>query len=76
MGLGVVHSQVHQWQLLFTIFAHFVVAPIFILIVWNIDRLVPFVILLKKFTAKCAFYVTRLVIFVVEHYQNAQLTMA
>jgi hypothetical protein len=56
-GLGMVDCRVHQGQLLFTLFAHFVAAPFLILVVLSTACLLWLYHLNQKMsTTKCAFY--------------------
>jgi hypothetical protein len=56
-GLGVIGGQVHQRQLFFAFFAHFVVVPFFILIVKSICWTLSLYYQKKrKSTAKCIFF--------------------
>jgi hypothetical protein len=55
--LGMIGRQVHQRKLFFALFAHFVVAPFFILIVISIVwSLSLYYQKKRKSTAKCAFF--------------------
>jgi hypothetical protein len=56
-GLGMIGTQVHQRQLFFALFAHFVVAPFSFLIVLSIAwALSLYYQKQRKSTAKCAFF--------------------
>jgi hypothetical protein len=56
-GLGRIDRRVHEWKLFLALFAHFVVAPFFILIVISIAWTLSIYYQKKrKSTAKCAFF--------------------